>query len=134
MADTWKNLASFNPRTYIRYDLSPIANLNFLCLFQSTYLYKVRRANVLPEDINIVFQSTYLYKVRLLLFGIPSMPKCFNPRTYIRYDIFFPVFFSIKVSFNPRTYIRYDFRNEYSKTMAFWFQSTYLYKVRHTVT
>ena len=77
------------------------------------------------------FQSTYLYKVRLKLIISILIPLCFNPRTYIRYDlliasvlilsILFQSTYLYKVrrscrhvrllslsSFNPRTYIRYD--------------------------
>ena len=55
-------------------------------MFQSTYLYKVRRLCSPGAVQKYMFQSTYLYKVRppvpLWHWGLP----CFNPRTYIRYD------------------------------------------------
>ena len=55
---------SFNPRTYIRYDVADRAAWDGGLWFQSTYLYKVRPT----QDIYI-------------------MPThSFNPRTYIRYD------------------------------------------------
>ena len=59
----YKNGYGFNPRTYIRYDLKWSAVL-FLKMFQSTYLYKVRR---FYNHLNINYIG-------------------FNPRTYIRYD------------------------------------------------
>ena len=34
--------------------------------------------------------------------------KCFNPRTYIRYDKPYASFRLSLCGFNPRTYIRYD--------------------------
>ena len=56
-------LASFNPRTYIRYD--PAEKLEEdKQPFQSTYLYKVRPAIIKYSGSTIKFQSTYLYKVR----------------------------------------------------------------------
>ena len=55
---------SFNPRTYIRYDLMDRVALTTWTVFQSTYLYKVRR-----DEVRSWFHRT-----------------CFNPRTYIRYD------------------------------------------------
>ena len=36
----------------------------------------------------------------------------------------------IQHSFNPRTYIRYDGSGPYMWFGSYWFQSTYLYKVR----
>ncbi len=36
------------------------------------------------------------------------LTHCFNPRTYIRYDIKYSSGTSGNGSFNPRTYIRYD--------------------------
>ena len=55
----------FNPRTYIRYDLTVDDNvITFNSGFQSTYLYKVRHIGISSE---YVLDS-------------------FNPRTYIRYD------------------------------------------------
>ena len=79
------------------------------------------------------------------------MLTCFNPRTYIRYDLIpspssclksFQSTYLYKVrqyisgvpcssfSFNPRTYIRYDLIPDPSFQAKFLFQSTYLYKVR----
>ncbi len=79
--------------------------------------------------IMFAFQSTYLYKVRHNRRAYPKPIKCFNPRTYIRYDnrqnlhsafFRFQSTYLYKVrqkeresrsclkSFNPRTYIRYD--------------------------
>ena len=55
---------SFNPRTYIRYDLTKAQAEYTSEQFQSTYLYKVRR----------IF-STFIF-----------LTYRFNPRTYIRYD------------------------------------------------
>ena len=34
--------------------------------------------------------------------------KSFNPRTYIRYDVFLALRLVALFGFNPRTYIRYD--------------------------
>ena len=56
--------ACFNPRTYIRYDLTKA------------------QAEYTSEQ----FQSTYLYKVRLSATVLAYAAPCFNPRTYIRYD------------------------------------------------
>ena len=65
-------------------------------------------------------------------FTFKSATNCgqsFNPRTYIRYDDVCMGIQSWDVCFNPRTYIRYDFyRNELFHLNGF--QSTYLYKVR----
>ena len=100
----------FNPRTYIRYDLMQIAWLINTFLFQSTYLYKVRRFFVVRVWGQQRFQSTYLYKVRLGI-GIRFIwIKSFNPRTYIRYDKTEINSVLIVDCFNPRTYIRYDTR------------------------
>ena len=123
--------AGFNPRTYIRYDPMMAEDFPVNFLFQSTYLYKVRLNSCFPYHIRKRFQSTYLYKVRhsylFICFAFIDMFQstylykvrhsmldrrmlllCFNPRTYIRYDLFFCQIFLISVLF----------------------QSTYLYKVR----
>ena len=55
-------------------------------MFQSTYLYKVRRITICNNALSNGFQSTYLYKVRLLPRRLTRLRICFNPRTYIRYD------------------------------------------------
>ena len=55
-----------------------------------------------------MFQSTYLYKVRQLHKLKLLYKKCFNPRTYIRYDFWALVLVAHLFCFNPRTYIRYD--------------------------
>ena len=55
----------FNPRTYIRYDLTVDDNV---------------------ITFNSGFQSTYLYKVRPCWSLNTAASRCFNPRTYIRYD------------------------------------------------
>ena len=56
----------FNPRTYIRYDDHIVPCSAFDLMFQSTYLYKVRREGLYRgADGGLMFQSTYLYKVRL---------------------------------------------------------------------
>ena len=62
--DTGSHLR-FNPRTYIRYDYGMLS---------------------VPEDV--LFQSTYLYKVRRMAAKNTETLcwYCFNPRTYIRYD------------------------------------------------
>ena len=57
-----------------------------ICLFQSTYLYKVRRGGIGSAYIRSRFQSTYLYKVRLFVAKDRNRTISFNPRTYIRYD------------------------------------------------
>ena len=77
-------------------------------MFQSTYLYKVRRMEYDNKVLHYTFQSTYLYKVR------PS-----SERAFIR-----------AVGFNPRTYIRYDMTLFCLSGLLIVFQSTYLYKVR----
>ena len=77
---------SFNPRTYIRYDPHRKCRKTVIVLFQSTYLYKVRRAMSISFVLLSAFQSTYLYKVRLDVLEKGNAFMCFNPRTYIRYD------------------------------------------------
>ena len=99
-----------------------------------------------------MFQSTYLYKVRQYSQSSLCSVFCFNPRTYIRYDVFTLSKNNGIFSFNPRTYIRYDGRTRlcisfpnrfnprtyirYDQQILKYFhikmfQSTYLYKVRH---
>ena len=125
------SLFSFNPRTYIRYDLIPDPSFQAKFLFQSTYLYKVRQFCIFFSFFLIKFQSTYLYKVRLssgfcrstcLGFQSTYLYKVrqsffhfikhfflsFNPRTYIRYDCRPYHGYPHYDGFNPRTYIRYD--------------------------
>ena len=58
---------------------------------------------------------------------------CFNPRTYIRYDLFYDSSYQRIKGFNPRTYIRYDREIVISQLPKARFQSTYLYKVRQDV-
>ena len=121
---------SFNPRTYIRYDIQgsftslginkfqstylykvrPSKSPAILPVkgFQSTYLYKVRPAVLLDMPRVILFQSTYLYKVRRGRRRGFLGRSSFNPRTYIRYDLFWRQFTHQPQGFNPRTYIRYD--------------------------
>ena len=123
----------FNPRTYIRYDFDLIILSHIRKLFQSTYLYKVRLMGIGRDILFIGFQSTYLYKVRQNKGFSFFYYIGFNPRTYIRYDGFKPLYCSqamefqstylykvrltsviltIKIfCFNPRTYIRYDILN-----------------------
>ena len=56
-----------------------------------------------------MFQSTYLYKVRHKKRPCARSTFCFNPRTYIRYDLFRCIAGRRTIfCFNPRTYIRYD--------------------------
>ncbi len=57
----------------------------------------------------LMFQSTYLYKVRRPQKRSLTWLQCFNPRTYIRYDAAVSTEGGYISSFNPRTYIRYDF-------------------------
>ena len=126
----------FNPRTYIRYDLTRTATRIKLILFQSTYLYKVRLLlhyhlgctylfqstylyKVRPGintigQAHIVFQSTYLYKVRRRQAFPSRIYRGFNPRTYIRYDYCDVLSHGQRTCFNPRTYIRYDYFYEHS--------------------
>ena len=81
-----------------------------------------------------MFQSTYLYKVRLTDLYLRPFLVCFNPRTYIRYDIASLCNANILARFNPRTYIRYDHIISVSYIFNILFQSTYLYKVRPSLT
>ena len=62
--------------------------------------------------IETLFQSTYLYKVRLSRPNLTKTFTCFNPRTYIRYDMGLIFTLYAITSFNPRTYIRYDYDYE----------------------
>ena len=55
-----------------------------------------------------MFQSTYLYKVRRLKAISELLFAGFNPRTYIRYDSMDSGRQNQRGRFNPRTYIRYD--------------------------
>ena len=43
-----------------------------------------------------------------------DLRPCFNPRTYIRYDVVLVRLIFELESFNPRTYIRYDARESTS--------------------
>ena len=98
----------FNPRTYIRYDISRFRPpYSFPCFNPRTYIRYDKRPWALIVFI-FVFQSTYLYKVRHEL-GIRSKRQ---------------------TGFNPRTYIRYDLQTYYATVITVKFQSTYLYKVR----
>ena len=98
----------FNPRTYIRYDISRFRPpYSFPCFNPRTYIRYDKRPWALIVFI-FVFQSTYLYKVRR--------------RPYYGY--------SYRYGFNPRTYIRYDFLSLHYPVYPLQFQSTYLYKVR----
>ena len=99
-------------------------------LFQSTYLYKVRRFFGVKAGRSVWFQSTYLYKVRQYLKSRVEIFKKFQS-TYlykVRHDAgvfsrclqeFQSTYLykvrlrhsdrrSLRGSFNPRTYIRYD--------------------------
>ena len=42
----------FNPRTYIRYDYDGLKNAPINSVFQSTYLYKVRRSSRIKQHID----------------------------------------------------------------------------------
>ena len=67
--------------------------------FQSTYLYKVRLTAIAKQLLFPTFQSTYLYKVRLSWDNVTLYDHSFNPRTYIRYDMFIDdIRFHINVS------------------------------------
>ena len=101
-------------------------------MFQSTYLYKVRRTTgerqMTPDSFNprtYIRYDTGLRHRHLQVVG-------FNPRTYIRYDFSASMFRLLPIGFNPRTYIRYDHR-KCRKTVIVLFQSTYLYKVRRKI-
>ena len=119
----------FNPRTYIRYDISRFRPpYSFPCFNPRTYIRYDKRPWALIVFI-FVFQSTYLYKVRHEL-GIRSKRQTgFNPRTYIRYDLLSNSFYKC-IKFQS-TYL-YKVRpfggsNNVADVL---FQSTYLYKVR----
>ena len=102
-------MSSFNPRTYIRYDI----------IFQ-----------VIIQGINRFNPRTYIrYDLSVVLYKLAVVS--FNPRTYIRYDTTLHYKQLINLRFNPRTYIRYDIIWILS-VVIIRFQSTYLYKVRHT--
>ena len=99
--------------------------------FQSTYLYKVR-LHVSVRDRNVtMFQSTYLYKIRRINALIRPLANSFNPRTSIRYDQKQLWHYASGNSFNPRTSIRYDMTPWSNSQWFLWkFQPTYLYKIR----
>ena len=120
----------FNPRTYIRYDISRFRPpYSFPCFNPRTYIRYDKRPWALIVFI-FVFQSTYLYKVRPFFRIIFSCHNSFNPRTYIRYDRTSFYYTYIQSCFNPRTYIRYDGTVFCVLFLFYQFQSTYLYKVR----
>ena len=102
-------------------------------MFQSTYLYKVRRLIVSVSIHLILFQSTYLYKVRPVVLVLPTFVLGFNPRTYIRYDMNMSISLRRRCLFQS-TYLYKvrppNIRRAYPKQM---FQSTYLYKVRQSL-
>ena len=78
-------------------------------MFQSTYLYKVRRRiSIRYGIIDVCFNPRTYIRYDSEANGYKQNIQCFNPRTYIRYDIltYHPPIESD--SFNPRTYIRYD--------------------------
>ena len=77
-----------------------------------------------------MFQSTYLYKIRRTCIGLQQFGFGFNPRTSIRYDVGFSKRDAAFKSFNPRTSIRYDLRWLAALFVIPKFQSTYLYKIR----
>ena len=67
-------LCRFNPRTYIRYDLSMLDHGDLCsCFNPRTYI-------------------RYDFVVRLIRY----MPICFNPRTYIRYDTIYCIVPSVQ--------------------------------------
>ena len=123
-------LTSFNPRTYIRYDMLHISNKYLYFVFQSTYLYKVRLCKEVDYFHRYGFNPrTYIrydFGHRALL----PFKFCFNPRTYIRYDFSVYSAWALVNCFNPRTYIRYDWFPVCLLLLRILFQSTYLYKVR----
>ena len=123
-----------------------------LWLFQSTYLYKVRRnlpihaafhESFNPRtyirydksfavffDFSFLFQSTYLYKVRQFSNTVLDHENTFQSTYLYKVRLITNMIkFRIK-GFNPRTYIRYDLRVLIIRLLRPVFQSTYLYKVR----
>ena len=119
----------FNPRTYIRYDVTFKSFNNQIFKFQSTYLYKVRHIQIGYSSVNNLFQSTYLYKVRPTHNSNKRLCVSFNPRTYIRYDGIKR--FTLGISLFQSTYlykVRRIWRLRHLTSKMF--QSTYLYKVR----
>ncbi len=126
------------------------------CLFQSTHLHEVRRANMVYTLLTRKFQSTHLHEVRLhkdaILISIHLFQSThlhevrpyrlypsrwpipgFNPRTYTRCDQ--PVSDGRRNAyrFNPRTYTRCDLYEQAEKHLPGMFQSTHLHEVRHIV-
>ena len=99
-------------------------------LFQSTYLYKVRPNRPFARSVPLCFNPRTYIRYDCTTVFCANLSGCFNPRTYIRYDEF-TVYHVRKQGFNPRTYIRYDLRLMSHATIKNMFQSTYLYKVRH---
>ena len=101
--------------------------------FQSTYLYKVRPWNVSNDSHLSCFNPrTYIRYDMLNILNV--YPTCsFNPRTYIRYDLKTLKGRKRQAGFNPRTYIRYDQCPHHHQCQQE-FQSTYLYKVRQHYT
>ena len=101
-----------------------------ITMFQSTYLYKVRRLSIKCLCVLSGFNPRTYIRYDSCWSLNTAASRCFNPRTYIRYDTGAGVCFFLKVSFNPRTYIRYDSNLQEEQYLAVEFQSTYLYKVR----
>ena len=120
---------SFNPRTYIRYDILPILYIRKRVSFNPRTYIRYDKLFRIEKREGMMFQSTYLYKVRRFRYHLNINYIGFNPRTYIRYDIGSFPFKRFFPCFNPRTYIRYDCRDS-SRSLRTKFQSTYLYKVR----
>ena len=122
-------MVSFNPRTYIRYDIHSAVK-SWMRMFQSTYLYKVRLnghswfkyeycfnprtyirydfSQCHQEREANQFQSTYLYKVRLLNISLKMNMVMFQSTYLYKVRLSEYTGKSEPYSFNPRTYIRYD--------------------------
>ena len=77
---------SFNPRTYIRYDMES--------LFQGAAYASFNPRTYIRYDCKNTAKTAWI--------------KGFNPRTYIRYDQLPSQSLPVSSCFNPRTYIRYD--------------------------
>ena len=99
---------SFNPRTYIRYDVLVLLIFVLVRMFQSTYLYKVRPLPVVDRVTGSGFQSTYLYKVRHN--GSLRLPDNHKFQSTYLYKVrrLYGLSDRTVMGFNPRTYIRYD--------------------------
>ena len=119
----------FNPRTYIRYDKTNRPSFWSESGFNPrTYIRYDFESN--GEALKGVFQSTYLYKVRRYCIWLSASLVCFNPRTYIRYDVKLMPWLLVLLWFQSTYLYKVRPPKGDKRVTSCRFQSTYLYKVR----